>query len=143
MLARSRTKFGMTPAEPTAERHPQSDTSGNLTKEVLVPSDCTTKEVSVKAEKYLSLRADECRRGNPVKNAVPSCHSELVSESVPRYEQVSNISQTLNPSCSTREKRHREKRGFRLVPLLLAQFRVTKICNVTVRTNCHHEERTK
>ena len=29
-----------------------------------------------------------------------------------------NAGQTLNPSCSTREKRHREKRGFRLVPLL-------------------------
>ncbi len=76
-------QFGMTPAE-AAERHPQSDPSGNL-----------TKEVSTKAEKYLSLRADECRRGNPVKNASPSCHSELVSESVPRYERVSNVGQTL------------------------------------------------
>ena len=73
----------MTPAE-AAERHPQSDQSGNL-----------TKEVSTKAEKYPSLRADECRRGNPVKNAAPSCHSELVSESVPRYERESHIGQTL------------------------------------------------
>ena len=79
-------------AEPTAERHPQSDSNENLTNEVLVPSDWSTKN--------------------------PYCHSELVSESVPRYERVSNIGQTLNPSCSTREKRHREKRGFRLVPLL-------------------------
>ena len=29
-----------------------------------------------------------------------------------------NVGQTLNQSCSPREKRHREKRGFRLVPLL-------------------------
>ena len=71
--------------ESAAERHPQSDPSGNL-----------TKEVSTKAVKYPSLRADECRRGNPVKNAAPSCHSELVSESVPRYEWVFNIGQTLN-----------------------------------------------
>ncbi len=42
------------------------------------------------------MRADECRRGNPVKNAAPPCHSELVSESVPRYELVSNVGQTLN-----------------------------------------------
>ena len=57
-------------AEPTAERHPQSDSNENLTNEVLVPSDWSTKN--------------------------PYCHSELVSESVPRYERVSNIGQTLN-----------------------------------------------
>ena len=53
-LDRSRNKFGMTLAEPTAERYPQSDPGGNL-----------TKEVSTKAVKSSSLRADECRRGNP------------------------------------------------------------------------------
>ena len=35
----------------------------------------------------------------------------------PTIPVVRNVGQTLNPSCSTREKRHREKRGFRLVPL--------------------------
>ena len=57
-------------AEPTAERHPQCDLCEKLTKEVLVPCDWITKKTY--------------------------CHSELVSESVPRYEQVSNIGQTLN-----------------------------------------------
>ena len=58
---------GGEPAE-AAERHPQSDPSGNLTKEVLVPDDWTTRKVSVEDAKCLSLRADECRRGNPVKS---------------------------------------------------------------------------
>ena len=66
---RSLAQFGMTLAEPVLQ---------------LAPSDCTTKEVSVKAEKYLSLRADECRRGNPVKNVAPSCHPELDSGSIQR-----------------------------------------------------------
>ena len=79
--ARSRTKFGLTLVAPVLQ---------------LNPCDCTTRKVSVPAVKYPSLRADECRRGNPVKNAAPPCHSELVSESVPRYELVSNVGQTLN-----------------------------------------------
>ena len=41
-------------AEPAAERHPQSDPSGNLTKEVLVPGDWTTKNIRVKAEPVAS-----------------------------------------------------------------------------------------
>ena len=52
-----------------------------------------------------------------------NCHSELVSESVPRYEQVSNIGQIPKSSCSTREKRHREKCGFRFVPPLARAIR--------------------
>ena len=36
----------------------------------------------------------------------------------PTIPVVRNVGQTLKRSCSTREKRHREKRGFRLVPLL-------------------------
>ena len=42
------------PTESVIERYPR-----------LNPGDCTTKEVSVKDVKYSSLRADECRRGNP------------------------------------------------------------------------------
>ena len=44
-------------AEPVAERHPQNNPSGKLTKEVLVPSDWTTKKVSVEYAKCPSLRA--------------------------------------------------------------------------------------
>ena len=44
----TRTGGGGSP-EPAAERHPQSDPSGNLTKEVLVPSDWTTKNLREKA----------------------------------------------------------------------------------------------
>ena len=66
----------------------------------------------------------------------PYCHSELVSESVPRYEQVSNIGQTLKRSlkrsCSTREKRHREKCGFRLVPLLARAVQGDKFLSLRV-----------
>ena len=62
----------------------------------------------------------------------PYCHSELVSESVPRYEQVSNIGQTLKRSCSTREKRHREKCGFRLVPLLARAVQHDKFSSLRV-----------
>ena len=62
----------------------------------------------------------------------PYCHSELVSESVPRYEQVSNIVQTLKWSCSTREKRHREKRGFRLLPLLARAVQGDKFLSLRV-----------
>ena len=40
----------------------------------------------------------------------------------PTIPVVRNVGQTLNQSCSTREKRHREKRGFRLVPLLGLAF---------------------
>ena len=36
----------------------------------------------------------------------------------PTIPVVRNVGQTLKRSCSTREKRHREKRGFRLVPPL-------------------------
>ena len=63
------TAKGGEPAEAT-EWHPRLNPCEKLTKEVLVPGDWTTKN--------------------------PYCHSELVSESVPRYEQVSNIGQTLN-----------------------------------------------
>ena len=42
------------PAEPTAERHPQCDPGEKLTKEVLVPSDWTTKNIRVKAEPVAS-----------------------------------------------------------------------------------------
>ena len=49
---------GGVPAE-AAERHPQSDPSGKLTKEVLAPSDWSTKN--------------------------PYCHPELVSGSAQRY----------------------------------------------------------
>ena len=62
----------------------------------------------------------------------PYCHSELVSESVPLYEQVSNIGQTLKRSCSTREKRHREKCGFRLVPLLARAVQHDKFLSLRV-----------
>ena len=120
------------PAEPTAERYPRLNPSKNLAKHVLDPCDCTTKNLSGKAVKYPSLRADECRRGNPVKNAALSCHSELVSESVTCYEQESNIGQTLKRSCSTREKRHREKRGFRLVPLLARAVQGDKFLSLRV-----------
>ena len=47
------------PAE-AAERHPPSDPSENLTKEVLVPSDCTTRK--------------------------PYCHAELDSASIQRWK---------------------------------------------------------
>ena len=93
-------------AEPTAERHPRLNPSKNLAKHVLDPNDRTTSN--------------------------PYCHSELVSESVPRYEQVSNIDQTLKRSCSTREKRHREKRGFRLVPLLARAVQGDKFLSLRV-----------
>ena len=56
--------------EPATEWHPRLNPCEKLTKEVLVPGGWTTKN--------------------------PYCHSELVSESVPRYERVSNIGQTLN-----------------------------------------------
>ena len=43
-----------------------------------------------------SLRAVVDRVAIQSTNAAPPCHSELVSESVPRYERVSNVGQTLN-----------------------------------------------
>ena len=43
-----------------------------------------------------SLRATEGCVAIQSTNAAPPCHSELVSESVPRYERVSNVGQTLN-----------------------------------------------
>ena len=126
------TKILSEKAEPTAERYPRLNPTKNLAKHVLAPCDCTTKNLSGKAVKYPSLRADECRRGNPVKNTALSCHSELVSESVTRYEQESNIGQTLKRSCSTRAKRHREKRGFRLVPLLARAVQGDKFLSLRV-----------
>ena len=48
------------PTESVIERYPRRN-----------PGDCTTKEVSVKDVKYSSLRADECRRGNPLE-VIPS-----------------------------------------------------------------------
>ena len=86
-------------AEPTAERHPQSNPSGKLTKEVLVPSDWTTKN--------------------------PYCHSELVSESVPRYEQVSNIGQTLNQVQD-------DKRGFTMAEILLSLTIIGVVAAITL-----------
>ena len=39
----------------------------------------------VQGDNLSSLRADACRRGNPVKNAAPpGCHAELVSASIQR-----------------------------------------------------------
>ena len=66
-LARFRNKFGMT----LAESVPQCS-----------PYDCTTKEVGVKTEKYLSLRAVADRVAIHSTNAARPCHAELVSASI-------------------------------------------------------------
>ena len=82
LCLRSLAQFGMTPAEPVPQ---------------LNPCDCTTKEVSVTAEKYSSLRADECRRGNPVKNAAPPCcHAELVSASIQSWKLSVTLARSRN-----------------------------------------------
>ena len=52
----------------------------------LALSDCTTKEVSVTAEKYSSLRAVADRVAIQSTNAVPPCHAELVSASDQRWK---------------------------------------------------------
>ena len=77
--------------ESAAERHPQSDPSGNL-----------TKEVSTKAVKYPSLRADECRRGNPVEVATrltgsprASALAMTLAESVLQLDPIKNAAFTM------------------------------------------------
>ena len=74
-LDRSRNKFGMT----LAEAAPQLlNPSENLAKDVLAPSAYTPNK--------------------------PYCHSELVSESVPQYEEVFNIGQPLKCPRKARDK---------------------------------------
>ena len=54
----------------------------------LNPCDYTTKEVSVKDVKYSSLRADECRRDNPVNQCCVlkwiDCHAPVTRSQWPR-----------------------------------------------------------
>ena len=85
--------------EPATEWHPRLNPCEKLTKEVLVPSDWTTKN--------------------------PYCHSELVSESVPRYEQVSNIGQTLNQVQD-------DKRGFTMAEILLSLTIIGVVAAITL-----------
>ena len=85
--------------EPATEWHPRLNPCEKLTKEVLVPSDWTKKN--------------------------PYCHSELVSESVPRYEQVSNIGQTLNQVQD-------DKRGFTMAEILLSLTIIGVVAAITL-----------
>ena len=51
------------------------------------------------------------------------CHPELVSGSGQCWIPARIVEQIPKLSCSTREKRHREKRGFRFVPRLARAIR--------------------
>ena len=81
---------------PGAERHPQSDPSEKLT-------------IAVKQSE---LADDVASR------TVSNMSSRIYFGICPTIPVARDSGQMLNQSCSTREKRHREKRGFRLVPLL-------------------------
>ena len=86
-------------AEPTAERYPRQNPSKNLEKHVLDPSNWITEKLVF--EGIAAPLSSRTRFG--------ICPASPLAR---------NAGQMLKPSCSTREKRHREKRGFRLVPLL-------------------------
>ncbi len=111
LCLRSLAQFGMTPAEPVPQ---------------LNPCDCTTKEVSVTAEKYSSLRADECRRGNPVKNAAPPCcHAELVSASIQSWKLSVTLARSRNRLARLAKNGTAKSVVFALCLRSLAQFGMT------------------
>ena len=98
-------------AEPAAERHPQSDPSGNLTKEVLVPSDWTTRK--------------------------PYCHAELVSASVPCRELPVTPARFRNSLARLAKNGTAKSVVFALCLRSLAQFgmtlkEMTRVCAFTM-----------
>ena len=97
--------------EPAAERHPQSDPSGNLTKEVLVPGDWTTRK--------------------------PYCHAELVSASVPCRELPVTPARFRNSLARLAKNGTAKSVVFALCLRSLAQFgmtlkEMTRVCAFTM-----------
>ena len=86
------------PAE-AAERHPPSDPSENLTKEVLVPSDCTTRK--------------------------PYCHAELDSASIQRWKLPVSLDRFRNRLARLAKNGTAKSVVFALCLRSLAQFGMT------------------